>query len=57
MKFNKRAQFIKESPINWLIQYALENPSTISLAAGLVEEDSLPVDELKLAFDLSLIHI
>lgn len=51
MKFNKRAQFIKESPINWLIQYALENPSTISLAAGLVEEDSLPVDELKLAFD------
>lgn len=51
MKLNKRSQFIKESPINWLIQYALENPNTISLAAGLVEEDSLPVDELKLAFD------
>lgn len=42
---SKKTERLSASPINWLIQYALENPDTISLAAGLVEEESLPVDE------------
>ena len=32
-----------ESPIGPLIRLALENPSLVSLAAGLVDEESLPV--------------
>lgn len=50
MIWSKKALRLKESPINWLIQYALESPKTISLAAGLVEQESLPVKELEEAF-------
>ena len=39
INFSSRTQQTTESPINWLIQYALENPETISLAAGLVDYD------------------
>ena len=35
-----------ESPIGHLIRLALENPSLVSLAAGLVDEESLPVAEV-----------
>jgi 2-aminoadipate transaminase len=38
-----------DSPISYFIQKALENPSLISFAAGLVDEDSLPVDEVRAA--------
>lgn len=47
--YNQRAQDLKASPINWLIEYALTHPECISLAAGLVEEHSLPVEEFSLA--------
>jgi 2-aminoadipate transaminase len=35
-----------ESPITYYIQKALENPALISFAAGLVDEESFPVDEV-----------
>lgn len=35
-----------DSPITFFIQKALETPGLISLAAGLVDEGSLPVDEV-----------
>ena len=35
-----------ESPIGHLIRLALENPALVSLAAGLVDEESLPVAEV-----------
>ena len=35
-----------ESPIGRLIRLALENPALVSLAAGLVDEESLPVVEV-----------
>src|SRR5262245_10689092 len=38
-----------DSPISYFIQKALENPDLISLAAGLVDEDSLPVEAVRAA--------
>lgn len=35
-----------EPPITWLIQSALDNPDLISLAAGLVDQQSLPIQEV-----------
>jgi 2-aminoadipate transaminase len=35
-----------DSPISYFIQKALENPALISFAAGLVDEGSLPVEEV-----------
>ena len=35
-----------DSPIGRLIRLALENPTLVSLAAGLVDEESLPVREV-----------
>jgi 2-aminoadipate transaminase len=36
----------KDSPISYYVQKALENPKLISFAAGLVDEESLPVAEI-----------
>ena len=38
-----------DSPISYYVQKALENPSLVSFAAGLVDEGSLPVDEARAA--------
>ncbi len=38
-----------DSPISYFIQKALENPALISFAAGLVDESSLPVEEVRAA--------
>jgi 2-aminoadipate transaminase len=41
-----KSQRTTDSPITFFIQKALENPSLISFAAGLVDEGSFPVAEL-----------
>lgn len=38
-----------DSPISFYIQKAFENPSLVSFAAGLVDEGSLPVEEVRAA--------
>ncbi len=38
-----------DSPISYYIQKALENPSLVSFAAGLVDEGSLPVEDVRIA--------
>lgn len=42
--FSQRASNSKAAEINWLIQLALEDPTIVSLAAGLVDEKTLPAD-------------
>lgn len=37
-----RASLTKDQPISWFMQQAVENPDLISLAAGLVDAESLP---------------
>src|SRR3954454_9635706 len=38
-----------DSPISYYIQKAFENPSLVSFAAGLVDEGSLPVEDVRAA--------
>ena len=38
-----------EPPISYFIQQAVENPNLISLAAGLVDAESLPAEDVRLA--------
>src|SRR3954454_13789437 len=38
-----------DSPISYYIQKAFENPALVSFAAGLVDEGSLPVEEVRAA--------
>jgi 2-aminoadipate transaminase len=40
-----------EQPISYFMKQALENPDLISLAAGLVDQESLPVAEARAALD------
>src|SRR5207248_439168 len=40
-----------DQPISYFMQQAVENPHLISLAAGLVDEESLPAEEIKQALD------
>lgn len=42
-----RAHQTEESPISYFIQKAVEDPGLISLAAGLVDPESLPADEVR----------
>src|SRR5262245_14337910 len=44
-----RAQRTKDQPISYFMQQAVENPHLISLAAGLVDEESLPAAEVQAA--------
>jgi len=39
-----RARRTEEPPISWLMKYALEHPECISLAAGFVDSETLPVE-------------
>ncbi|MCE9531602.1 MAG: PLP-dependent aminotransferase family protein [Planctomycetes bacterium] len=41
--FSGRSNRTPESPISYFMEQAIENPNLISLAAGLVDTDSLPV--------------
>lgn len=44
LALSSRSERTTDSPINGLIRLALENPALVSLAAGLVDEESLPVE-------------
>jgi 2-aminoadipate transaminase len=47
LKLSIRADQTGEPPISYFMQQAVENPGLISLAAGLVDPESLPVEELR----------
>lgn len=47
LQLSQRWHFAKEQAISFLMQQAVENPQVISLAAGLVDADSLPVAETR----------
>src|SRR4051794_24116682 len=44
---SRRAYQTEDQPISYFMQQAVENPSLISLAAGLVDNESLPADEVR----------
>lgn len=46
VRLSHRAQRTADQPINYFMQQAVENPNLISLAAGLVDEGSLPAAEI-----------
>lgn len=47
LQLSQRWHYAKEQAISFLMQQAVENPQVISLAAGLVDADSLPVAETR----------
>jgi 2-aminoadipate transaminase len=49
LALSTRAQQTEEPPISYFMQQAVENPGLISLAAGLVDPESLPADEVRAA--------
>ena len=52
-RFSAKADRTDESPINYLMRTALDRPGLISLAAGFVDNETLPVAQMKrLADDL-----
>lgn len=50
-RFSQRSQWAKDQAISFLMQQAVENRDVISLAAGLVDEASLPANECGASFD------
>jgi 2-aminoadipate transaminase len=44
--FSDRALQTADQPISYFMQQAVENPNLISLAAGLVDQESLPAEEV-----------
>ena len=48
---SKRADQTVDQPISYFMQQAVENPGLISLAAGLVDPESLPADDVRVALD------
>ena len=51
---SQRAKWAKGQPISQLMQLALENPNLISLAAGFVDQATLPVEATRAALDVLL---
>lgn len=49
LPFSRQSARTGDSPISYFMQQAVENPSLISLAAGLVDEPSLPSEEMAAA--------
>lgn len=45
VRLSRRARQTAEQPISFLMEQAVSNPDIISLAAGLVDQQSLPVEE------------
>ena len=45
--FSRRRRWAAEQAISFLMQQAVENRDVVSLAAGLVDQASLPVDETR----------
>ncbi len=52
IKLSQRWHWASQQSISFLMQQAVENPEVISLAAGLVDEQSLPGDITKKAIDI-----
>ena len=50
-KLSKRWHWASKQPISFLTQQGVENPDVISLAAGLVDPASLPVEETRVAVE------
>ncbi len=53
---SQRSRWAGGQPISRLMAVALERPELISLAAGFVDPDSLPVEDVRLAIDALLSH-
>jgi 2-aminoadipate transaminase len=51
LSLSQQAGRTTEQPISYFMKAAIENPALISLAAGLVDEPSLPVAEVRQAFN------
>jgi 2-aminoadipate transaminase len=51
VRLSTRAAQTHDQPISYFMQQAVENANLISLAAGLVDPDSLPADEVRAALD------
>ncbi len=51
LRFSQRRNWASEQAIGFLIQQAVENPEVVSLAAGLVDPELLPVAETRAALD------
>ena len=49
-RLSQRWQWGSRQPISFLMQQAVQNPQVISLAAGLVDQATLPVSEVRSAF-------
>lgn len=47
LSLSTRARQTGETPISYFMQQGVENPNLISLAAGLVDPESLPADEVR----------
>src|SRR5688572_2738792 len=50
-RLSQRWHWGSKQPISFLMEQAVQNPDVISLAAGLVDQQSLPVDTLRAACD------
>ena len=48
-RLSQRWDWGRDQPISFLMQQGVANPNCISLAAGLVDQGSLPADEVRLA--------
>jgi 2-aminoadipate transaminase len=48
---SQRAEWAEGQPISELMSQALENPHLISLAAGFVDQQTLPTEETRIAFE------
>jgi len=51
VRLSERARHTDEQPITYFLKQAMENPHLISLAAGFVDQASLPAAEAKAALD------
>jgi 2-aminoadipate transaminase len=50
-RFSRRRQWASRQAISFLMQQGVENPDVISLAAGLVDPHTLPVEATRMAFE------
>ena len=51
VRLSERARQTEDQPISYFMQTAIDNPQLISLAAGFVDPESLPADDVRLALD------
>ena len=51
IELSSRAAYTPDQPISFFMAQAVENPHLISLAAGLVDSESLPAEEIHAALD------